>query len=38
MTVVDWWGVTGEEPNAMVMRDVDADGFFALLVDRIGRL
>ncbi len=38
MTVVDWWGVTGEEPNATVMRDVDADGFFALLVERIGRL
>ncbi len=38
MTVVDWWGVTGAEPNATVMRDVDADGFFDLLVERIGRL
>lgn len=38
MTVIDWWGVTGLEPNATVMRDVDAEGFFDLLVERIGRL
>ncbi len=38
MTMVDWWRVTGREPNAMVMNQIDADGFFALLVDRIGRL
>ena len=38
MTVVDWWGVTGREKNAMVMRDVDADGFFDLLTERLGRL
>lgn len=38
MTVVDWWGVTGREPNALVMRNVDADGFFDLVVDRIGRI
>lgn len=38
MTVVDWWGVTGKDPNALVMRDIDADGFFDLLVERIGRL
>lgn len=38
MTVVDWWGVTGLEPNAMVIRDVDADRFYDLLVERIGRL
>ncbi len=37
MTLVDWWDVTPGEPNAMVMRDVDADRFFALLVERIGR-
>jgi purine nucleosidase len=34
-TVVDWWGVTGRSKNALVMRDVDADGFFALLTDRL---
>ncbi|MGV2106363.1 nucleoside hydrolase [Agrobacterium vitis] len=38
MTVVDWWRVTGHTPNAKVMRDVDADGFFALLTERLARL
>ncbi|CAG1011544.1 MAG: nucleoside hydrolase [Rhizobiaceae bacterium] len=38
MTVIDWWGVTKRPKNAMVMRDIDADGFFALLVERIGNL
>ena len=38
MTVVDWWGVTDGAPNAVVMNSVDADGFFAVLVDRIGRI
>jgi purine nucleosidase len=38
MTVVDWWGVTGKDPNAMVMNQIDSDRFFDLLVDRIGRL
>lgn len=36
-TVADVWGVTGKTPNADVMTEVDADGFFALLVERIGR-
>lgn len=38
MTVVDWWGVTHQEPNAVVMNEIDSDGFYSLLVDRIGRL
>ncbi|MFN7103421.1 MAG: nucleoside hydrolase [Pseudorhizobium sp.] len=38
MTVVDWWRVSGRQPNAMVMRNVDADGFFDLLAERVGRL
>lgn len=38
MTVVDWWGVTDQRPNALVMNRIDADGFFDLLVERIGRL
>jgi purine nucleosidase len=38
MTVVDWWGVTDRKPNALVIRDVDHDGFFDLLIERIGRL
>ena len=37
MTVIDWWGVTDRPKNAMVMRDIDADGFFALLTERLGR-
>lgn len=38
MTVVDWWGVTGRPKNAMVIRDVNADGFYDLIAERIGRL
>ena len=38
MTVADWWGVTGRPANAMFMRQVDADGFFALLCERLARL
>ena len=38
MTVADWWGVTDRPRNAMFMGDIDADGYFALLVERIGRL
>ena len=38
MTVADWWGVTERPANAMFMGDVDADGFFALLSERIARL
>ncbi|MBL1437225.1 MAG: nucleoside hydrolase [Rhodobacteraceae bacterium] len=38
MTVVDWWRVSGREPNAMFMREVDDDAFFELLFERIGRL
>ncbi len=38
MTVADWWGVTDRPPNATFIGDVDSDGFFALLTDRLGRL
>jgi purine nucleosidase len=38
MTVIDWWGVTDRPKNAMVMRDIDSDGFFDLLTERLGRL
>ncbi len=38
MTVIDWWGVTAEAPNAMVMDQIDADGFYELLADRIATL
>jgi purine nucleosidase len=38
MTVADWWGVTDRPANATFIGDLDADGFFALLVERIGLL
>ncbi len=38
MSVVDWWGVSGLAANALVLRTVDADGVFALLNERLGRL
>ena len=38
MTLVDWWQVTGNEPNALVMNRIDDERFYALLLDRIGRL
>ncbi len=38
MTVADWWGVTDRVENALFIGDVDAEGFFALLTERIGRL
>jgi purine nucleosidase len=38
MTVADWWHVTNNAPNALFMGDVDRDGFFALVSERIARL
>jgi purine nucleosidase len=38
MTIIDWWGVTDAMPNALVINEIDPDGFFDLLVDRISRL
>jgi purine nucleosidase len=38
MTVIDWWGLTAEEPNCLVIGEVDAEGFFDLLVERLARL
>lgn len=38
MTVADWWGVTDRPANALFIGDVDAEGFFALLTERLGRL
>ncbi|WP_421928458.1 nucleoside hydrolase [Neoaquamicrobium sediminum] len=37
-TVVDWWNITDGPRNALVMRDIDAEGFFALLTERIAQL
>ena len=38
MTVADWWGVTDRPPNALYSGDIDADGFFALLTERLAKL
>jgi purine nucleosidase len=38
MTVVDWWRVTTRPHNAKVIREVNDQGFFDLLTERIGRL
>ncbi len=37
-TVVDWWEVTDRPKNALFIKDVDADGFFALLTERLATL
>lgn len=38
MTVADWWGTTGQAPNATVMFGVDSDRFYELLTDLLARL
>ncbi|MDP1576905.1 MAG: nucleoside hydrolase, partial [Cypionkella sp.] len=38
MTVADWWGVTDRVKNALFIGDVDAQGFFDLLTERLARL
>jgi len=38
MTVADWWGVTDRSANATFINDVDAQGFFDLLTERLSRL
>ena len=37
-TVADWWLVTDAPRNALYLRDVDADGVYALLTERLARL
>lgn len=38
MTVADWWGVSNRPHNVMFIGDVDAQGFFDLLTQRLARL
>ena len=38
MTVADWWRVTDRPANATFMGQIDADGFFALLTQRLAQL
>ncbi|WP_435168466.1 nucleoside hydrolase [Falsirhodobacter sp. 1013] len=37
-SVVDWWGMTMRPPNALFLSDVDPNGVFAVLSERIARL
>jgi purine nucleosidase len=37
-TVIDWSGRHGQRPNAKVVHEIEADGFFALLTERLARL
>ena len=37
-SVVDWWGVGGKPANALVLRGLDADGYFRLIFERLLRL
>ncbi len=37
-TVIDRWGATGAPANATVLETLDADGFFALLGERLASL
>ena len=37
-SVIDWWGVTGKPANARVLGGIDADGFYALIAERLAQL
>ena len=36
--VVDWWRVTDRKPNALFLREVNAEAFYTLLTERLARL
>ncbi len=38
MTVADWWRITDRPKNALFIGDIHADGFYALLANRLARL
>ena len=38
LTIGDWWGATGKKPNVTVLHDLDSDGFYSLLADRLALL
>jgi len=37
-TVTDWFAATDQTPNTKVITSGDAEGFFALITERINRL
>ncbi len=38
MTVADWWQITDKPRNALFLGEVNAEGFYALLTERLARL
>jgi len=36
-SIVDWWHLSGQPANALVLETVDADGFYRLLTNRLAR-
>jgi inosine-uridine nucleoside N-ribohydrolase len=38
LTVADWWRITDRPRNVLYLRRADADGFYALLTERLARL
>ena len=38
MTVADWWRVTDRPANALFIKDIDDEGFFTLLTERLATL
>lgn len=37
-TVVDYWGVTGRPANTLYLRNVESEGFYEVLTERLARL
>ncbi|AOX16232.1 nucleoside hydrolase [Kozakia baliensis] len=37
-SVVDWWGISGLAPNALFLREVDVEGVYETLFERLARL
>ncbi len=37
MTVVDWWSVTGRPANVKVLNQINASGYFDLVIERLSR-
>lgn len=37
-SAIDWWGVTGNEPNCNVLSEVDSKGYFELIYQRVKKL
>jgi purine nucleosidase len=37
-SIVDWWGVTGKRPNALVLRSIHAEKYFELIFERLLQL